>query len=151
MSQIALDSFDHAILDALVEDSTRTNADLSAIANLSSSQCSRRRSRLEKIGVITGYGARLNEEAVGYGLRAITRVNLASHGDGTAQSFQSFLARHEEVDSAYSVSGDADYVLILRARDLKAFADFIHQHLLPHTNIAQVRSDIVLTTVKTSM
>jgi hypothetical protein len=32
--------------------------------------------------------------------------------------------------------------------DLGAFADFIHQHLLPHPQVAQVRSEIVLKTLK---
>lgn len=148
MSTISLDRFDHAILHALMADSTRTNAELSAIVTLSPSQCSRRRARLEQIGIITGYGARVNEEALGYTLRAITRVNLATHGEDNAQRFAGFLERHEEVESAYSVSGDADYVLLLRARDLKAFAAFIHTHLLPQKDIAHVQSDIVLTTIK---
>lgn len=150
MNNISLDRFDHAILDALIHDSTRTNANLSEIAKLSPSQCSRRRARLEQIGVITGYGARVKEEALGFTLRAITRVNLATHGEDTGEKFAAFLARHEEVESAYSVSGDADYVLLLRAKGLKAFAEFIHTYLLQQKNVAHVRSDIVLMTIKTS-
>ncbi|MGB7337235.1 MAG: Lrp/AsnC family transcriptional regulator [Salaquimonas sp.] len=149
MNDFTLDQFDHAILNALISDSTATNAQLSEIAKLSASQCSRRRTRLEEAGIITGYGARVNEEALGFTLRAITRINLTTHGEDTAQKFASFVKRHEEIESAYSVSGDADYVLLLRTRDLKAFADFIHTHLLPQVNIAQVRSEIVLTTIKT--
>lgn len=151
MSNISLDQFDHALLDALTHDSTRTNADLSEIVKLSPSQCSRRRTRLEEIGVITGYGARVNEDALGYTLRAITRVNLATHGEDIGEKFATFLARHTEVESAYSVSGDADYVLLLRAKGLKAFAEFIHTYLLPQKNVSQVRSDIVLMTIKTDV
>ncbi|MGB7285716.1 MAG: AsnC family transcriptional regulator, partial [Salaquimonas sp.] len=43
MNDFTLDRFDHAILNALISDSTATNAQLSEIAKLSASQCSRRR------------------------------------------------------------------------------------------------------------
>ena len=41
-----------------------------------------------------------------------------------------------------------DYVLDLRTLDLERFARFIHEHLLPNEHVAQVRSEIVLRTVK---
>ena len=148
MRKVLTDSFDHAILKALQDDSSRTNADLAGIVNLSASQCSRRRARLEAEGVIAGYSARLEPAALGYGLRAITRVNLSAHSQRNAQDFADFLGRHEEVRSAFSVSGDADYVLILMTQDLATFADFVHLHLLPHPQVSQVRSEIVLMTLK---
>lgn len=148
MNSVTLDSYDHALLDALITDSTRTNAQLSQIVHLSPSQCSRRRARLEQEGIIAGYGARVNEAALGLGLRAITRVNLKTHGEKSAADFARFLARHPEVQGGWSVSGDADYVLMILAKDLAAFAEFIHLHLLPQPDVGQVRSEIVLMTVK---
>lgn len=56
--------------------------------------------------------------------------------------------RRATVAGVEAPSGDADYVLDIRARDLDAFADFIHRHLLPHPQVAQVRSEIVLKTLK---
>ena len=50
--------------------------------------------------------------------------------------------------AAHSVSGDADYVLELHVRDLDALADFIHERLLPHPQVMQVRSEIVLKSAK---
>ncbi|MEM6713040.1 MAG: Lrp/AsnC family transcriptional regulator [Pseudomonadota bacterium] len=144
----SLDRYDHALLAALVEDSTRTNAELSELVKLSPSQCSRRRTRLEADGFITGYGARLDENTMGYALRAITRVTLGTHSAKMDDSFGNFLNAHEEVQSAYSVTGDADYVLIIVTRDLEAFARFIHRELLPHPTVSQVRSEIVLLTLK---
>ncbi|WP_099868142.1 Lrp/AsnC family transcriptional regulator [Pararhizobium haloflavum] len=141
-----MDRFDRAILRALQEDGSATNTALSEIVNLSASQCSRRRTALEEKGIIEGYGARINARALGFGLRAITRINLRSHGEEAA--FAAFLNRHEEVRAAHSVSGDADYVLEIQVRDLDAFADFIHTKLLAHPQVAQVRSEIVLRTLK---
>lgn len=143
-----LDGFDMAILSALQKDGAMTNAALAGIVNLSASQCSRRRAALEQAGVIEGYSARLSAAKLGYGLRAIIRVNLSSHGRGKDDDFARFIAGHPQIQSAFSVSGDADYVLDVRARDLDAFADFIHRHLLPHPQVSQVRSEIVLKTLK---
>lgn len=145
---ISLDQFDHQILRALERDGALTNAQLSERVNLSTSQCSRRRVRLEKEGVISGYGARLNATAMGITLRAIVRVNLQSHNAGIEHEFNKMLARHDEIVEAFSVAGDADYILILQCNNLNDFADFIHSTLLPQPMIGQVRSEIVLKDLK---
>ncbi|AYF03195.1 Lrp/AsnC family transcriptional regulator (plasmid) [Paracoccus yeei] len=143
-----LDRFDIAILAALQRDGALTNAALSGLVNLSASQCSRRRAALEEAGVIEGYSARLSAAKLGVGMRAIIRVNLSAHGQTNEQDFARFVASHAQIRSAFSVSGDADYILDVRVRDLEAFADFVHRHLLPHPQVSQVRSEIVLKTLK---
>ncbi|KGJ12538.1 Lrp/AsnC family transcriptional regulator (plasmid) [Paracoccus versutus] len=148
MQEMRMDGFDIAILDALQRDGAMTNAALAELVNLSPSQCSRRRAALEEAGVIEGYAARLNPQKLGFGLRAIIRVNLRSHGQGKEDDFARFVAAHPQIRSAFSVSGDADYILDVRLRDLEAFSDFIHRHLLPQPQVAQVRSEIVLKTLK---
>ncbi|KGJ08600.1 DNA-binding Lrp family transcriptional regulator [Paracoccus versutus] len=145
---MSLDQFDIAILVALQADGAMTNAALSEVVNLSASQCSRRRVNLEQAGIIEGYSARLNATRLGFGLRAIIRVNLSSHGQRKDDDFARFVAAHPQIRAAFSVSGDADYVLDVRVRDLEAFSDFIHRQLLPHSQVAQVRSEIVLRTLK---
>lgn len=143
-----LDRFDLGILAALQRDGALTNAALSGLVNLSASQCSRRRAALEEAGVIEGYSARLSAAKLGVGMRAIIRVNLSAHGQTNEQDFARFVASHAQIRSAFSVSGDADYILDVRVRDLEAFADFVHRHLLPHPQVSQVRSEIVLKTLK---
>lgn len=145
---ISLDSFDHKILRALQKNSALTNAQLSEVVNLSTSQCSRRRVRLEKDGIIAGYHARLNEAAMGITLRAVVRVNLNSHGAGNENEFTKLVSGSEEIVEAFSVSGDADYILILQCENLERFAEFIHSKLLPNALIGQVKSDIVLKHIK---
>lgn len=125
-----------------------TNAQLSEQVNLSPSQCSRRRSAMENSGLIRRYSAHLDAEALGFGLRAITRVSLKSHDQGSDESFASFIAARSQIRAAYSVSGSADYVLEIHVRDLGVFAEFVHKDLLMHKQVAQVRSEIVLRTLK---
>ncbi|WP_423208324.1 Lrp/AsnC family transcriptional regulator [Paracoccus yeei] len=148
MHEMELDRFDLGILAALQRDGALTNAALSGLVNLSASQCSRRRAALEEAGVIEGYSARLSAAKLGVGMRAIIRVNLSAHGQTNEQDFARFVASHAQIRSTFSVSGDADYILDVRVRDLEAFADFVHRHLLPHPQVLQVRSEIVLKTLK---
>ena len=143
-----MDGFDLAILKALQADASLTNAALGEVVNLSASQCSRRRTALEAAGVIAGYAARLDPVKLDLGLRAIIRVNLRGHSQKEDDGFVDFVRRQPAVITAHSVSGDADYVLEVLVRDLATFADFIHHRLLPHPQVAQVRSEIVLKTIK---
>ena len=151
MTQVSLDEYDRKILDALVQNGALTNAQLSEIVNLSPSQCSRRRISLEAKGIIQGYHARLDAEAIGIALRAIVRVNLQSHAEEDAKDFLRLIEQHQEVAEAFSVSGDADYVLILQCENLRTFSNFIHTNLLPQKIISQVRSEIVLREIKRSL
>jgi DNA-binding Lrp family transcriptional regulator len=150
MHEMNIDDFDRAILKALQADSSLTNAALGEIVNLSASQCSRRRTVLEMEGVIAGYSARLDPIKLNFGMRAIIRVNLRGHSAQEDNTFVEFVRRQPAVITAHSVSGDADYVLEVLVRDLEAFADFIHHRLLPHPQVAQVRSEIVLKTIKST-
>lgn len=143
-----MDRFDTAILAALQRDGALTNAALAERVGLSASQISRRRAALEAAGVIEGYAARLSAAKLGHGVRVVIRVNLRGHGQGRDEEFARFVAAQPMIRRAFSVSGDADYILDIRARDLEAFADFVHRHLLPHAQVAQVRSDIVLKVLK---
>jgi DNA-binding Lrp family transcriptional regulator len=148
--EMDIDGFDRELLKALQADSSLTNAALGEVVNLSASQCSRRRVALEAEGVITGYMARLDPSKLNFGLRAIIRVNLRGHSAREDDSFVDFIRQQAAVIKAHSVSGDADYVLEVLVRDLAAFADFIHHRLLPHPQVAQVRSEIVLKTIKST-
>jgi DNA-binding Lrp family transcriptional regulator len=150
LHEMDIDVFDLAILKALQVDASLTNVGLGEVINLSASQCSRRRTALEAAGIIAGYSARLDAPKLDFGLRAIIRVNLRGHSQKEDEGFVAFVRRQAPVITAHSVSGDADYILEILVRDLAAFADFIHNRLLPHPLVAQLRSEIVLKTVKST-
>lgn len=143
------DNFDLRILRALAKDGALTNAQLGDLIGLSTSQCSRRRAKLESQGIIEGYRARLNAEAMGLSFQAVARINLHSHSGENAREFAVLMQTKPEVVAAFSVSGDADYVLIIQCENLTNFASFVHEVLLPYENISQVRSEIVLKEIKT--
>ncbi|GGX41490.1 AsnC family transcriptional regulator [Tateyamaria omphalii] len=148
MASLALDSYDVRILDALQKDASLTNVDLAEIVHLSASQCSRRRAALEASGVIEAYHAKLNAEILGLKLRAIVRLNMKNHDQVDDVALSKWLTTQPEIQTAFSVSGDADYILTVRVDDLDTFSGFIHDKLLRQPQIAQVRSEFVLKTLK---
>ncbi|MEX2519550.1 MAG: Lrp/AsnC family transcriptional regulator [Paracoccaceae bacterium] len=139
-----LDPFDRRILDLLQNDSSLTTAALAEQVALSASQCSRRRIALEEAGLITGYRAELDAARLGYMVEAFSRVTLAAHSESVVDDIAAFFNDLPEVLMAYTLTGDADYLLHVRVRSLDELASFVHRRLLPHPMVAHVRSDIVL-------
>ena len=145
---IDVDGFDLKLLVALQDDGRLTNQQLADLAGLSASQCSRRRMRLEQDGVIAGYRADLNSEALGFTIIAFIHITLATHSPDNAEKFRVLVQRTDAIQEAYALTGDADYLLKAVLRDLKSLSDIVNNVLMPHTSVAHVRSSIVLDRLK---
>jgi len=147
---ILLDAFDLRMLTALQDDGRLTNQELANLVGLSASQCSRRRMRLEEERIIAGYRAELSGEALGFNLIAFINITLATHSPDNAKKFRTLINRVDDVQEAYSLTGDADYVLKAVLRDLKDLSNLVNNVLMPHPSVAHVRSSIVLDRLKES-
>jgi DNA-binding Lrp family transcriptional regulator len=145
---ISIDGFDLKMLVALQNDGRLTNQQLADAVGLSASQCSRRRMRLEEEGVIAGYHADLDSERLGFNVIAFVHITLATHSPDNARHFRDLVQRVDDVQEAYSLTGDADYLLKVILRDLKSLSDIVNNVLMPHPSVAHVRSSIVLDRLK---
>jgi DNA-binding Lrp family transcriptional regulator len=143
-----LDSFDLHILSALQDNGRLTNQEIGDRIGLSASQCSRRRVALETSGLIRGYRADLAAEALGFRLLVFINVTLAAHSGDNARGFRDLVGRVPEVQEAYALTGDTDYLLKVVVRDLKDLSGLVNDVLLPHETVARVRSSIVLDRLK---
>jgi DNA-binding Lrp family transcriptional regulator len=143
-----LDDIDSRLLAALQQDAHLTAQDLGERLHLSASQAGRRRQRLEAEGYITGYSARLDPAKIGLGVQAFVQVQMASHAPDVARSFASLLTTLPQVISAWTLTGEADYLLRVFTADLAALNHLIHQRLLPHPAVARVQSQIVMDQLK---
>ncbi|WP_299370598.1 Lrp/AsnC family transcriptional regulator [uncultured Tateyamaria sp.] len=143
-----LDSTDTRLLTALQRDATLTAQDLSAQLNLSPSQIGRRKQRLEAEGFIEGYVARLDARRLGLGVQGFVQVHLGTHGPEHSTSFARLLNTQPQITSAWTLTGDADYLLRVYCVDLAALNSLIHDILLPHPAVARVHSQIVMDQLK---
>lgn len=143
-----LDSTDTRLLSALQKNAHLTAQDLSDMLHLSASQIGRRRQRLEAEGYIEGYVARLDPKRLGLTVQGFVQVHLGTHGPDHSASFARLIHGRPEVTSAWTMTGDADYLLRVYCTDLAALNTLIHEVLLPHPAVARVQSQIVMDQLK---
>ncbi len=145
-----LDRTDLRLLAELQRDGRITNAELADRVSLSPSACLRRVQRLEAEGVITGYAAQVDPQAVGLGLQAFVRVQLAKHEAAAIERFVAQVNAWEEVVACHALTGDMDYLMHVYVADLEHFSRFLLDRLLTAAGVADVNSSFVLRTVKRS-
>lgn len=143
-----IDAFDRKILALLQQDGRLTNNELAERVNLSASQCSRRRQRLEETGFIKGYRAVLDRERLGFPLVNVISVTLATHNRDNARRFAELLRGLPEVQEAHALTGEMDYVLKVVVPDLRSLSRFVNDVLLPHESVQHVKTAIVLESLK---
>jgi len=143
-----MDDFDLKLLNVLQEDGRLTNLELAERIGLSASQCSRRRTALEQSGVIEGYHAALANQAVGLDVLVFIQVGLATQSPDSAQAFAKLIRGLDEVQEAYSLTGEADYLVKLVVPDLKTLSRILNEVFLPHRSVGHVHSSVVLDLVK---
>lgn len=144
-----LDNTDSRLLSALQKDANLTAQQLGEMLNLSPSQAGRRRQRLENVGYIKGYVARLDPGQLGLQVQGFVQVHLGIHGPEHSKSFARLVNTRPEITGAWTMTGDADYLLRVYCADLPALNSLIHDVLLPHPAVARVHSQIVMDQLKT--
>jgi len=144
-----MDETDKRLLAALQQDAHLTSDALGGRLNLSPSQAGRRRQRLEAQGIILGYRAHLSASELGLMVQAFMHIQMASHAPDTIHSFTRMVKDRPEVTSAWTLTGEADYLFRVYCKDLAELHHLIHDVLLPHPAVARVQSQIVMDQFKT--
>ena len=143
-----LDATDSRLLAALQDNAMLTAQDLSDLLHLSPSQAARRRQRLEAAGYITRYRAELDPAKLGLGVEAFIRVVMATHTEANARDFVRMTQAQGQITGAWTLTGEADYLLRIFCTDLAALNRLVQQVLLPHPAVSRVQSQIVMERVK---
>ena len=145
---MTFDAIDLRLLAALQDNAALTAQELSEQLNLSASQVGRRRQRLEAEGVIRRIRAELDPEALGLGVQAFIRVVMATHTEENARDFVRMTRLQPEIVGAWTLTGEADYLLRVYCSDLGGLNRIVQQVLLPHPAVSRVQSQIVMERVK---
>jgi Lrp/AsnC family transcriptional regulator, leucine-responsive regulatory protein len=144
MATVELDAIDRRILSVLQSEGRISNLDLAERVGLSPTPCGRRVRRLEESGVITGYGARINSAALGLGVSVIVTVRLARQSPRDISEFLAAVNRQPEITECLLVTGNLDYILRLKVRDVEALRDFILSKLKSIPCVAETSTLLVL-------
>ena len=139
-----IDAFDRKIVATLAAAGRMTTVELASKVGLSPSACTRRLQTLEANGVIAGYRAMIDAEAVGLGITAFVEIALDRQNDEALRAFERALAQCPNVLSCHLMSGTSDYLIRVAARDLHDFQQ-LHATVLGHLpGVARIESKFAL-------
>jgi len=132
-----LDTYNSKILQALQADGRISNIELADRIGLSPSACLRRVQELEKSGIISGYRAVINFEALGVGLIAYIAVGLSDHTMPSQTAFETAMQDCPAVRECHNITGLVEYMLRVEVADIAAYKAF-HADVLG--SLSQVNS-----------
>lgn len=142
MTASDLEPIDQSIARELAVDGRCSFTDLAERVGLSVSAVHQRVRRLEQRGVIRGYAARLDAEAVGLPLTAL--ISLRPTDPGAPDDYPQRLEHVREIESCYSVAGDEHYVLLVRVASPAGLEDLLRR--IREAAKVSTRTTVVLST-----
>ena len=148
MEAVGLDVFDIRILRHLGEQGRISVQDLSDQIGLSPTPTARRIRRLEDGGIITGYGARIDEAALGFDVSVFVSVQLDRQVDDALVKFETAIAGFPEVVDCWLMTGDRDYLMRIATTGLRDFEAFLVGKLTKVDGVASIQSSIPIRRVK---
>jgi len=143
-----VDLIDSRILSELQKDSSGSIAELAEKVGTSTSACHRRVKSLEAAGLIAGYSALLDPQRLGLKLQVFVEITLVSQSREAMDRFEEAVGTFTDILECHLMSGSADYILRIAARDLEQF-DRIHRECLSRLpGVSAMRSSFAIRTIK---
>jgi Lrp/AsnC family leucine-responsive transcriptional regulator len=143
-----IDETDRQILSILQQNARTSNAEIARQVDMAPSAVLERIRRLEARGVIQGYEARINPEALGLNLLAFVFVRSTDF-DGDARAAE-LLAGIPEVLEAHHIAGEDCFLLKVRARDARTLGRLLRERIGGTGTVQSTRTTIVLETIRES-
>jgi len=144
MAYASIDAIDRKILRTLQRDGRISNARLAEAVGLSPSACLTRHKRLERMGLIAGYHARIALDRLRPTIRVLLDITLSRHSPEDFRAVETLLVNDPRVLEAAEISGKIDYPASLCLQDTAELRDFIDQLTLRAPVIESVNSHVVL-------
>ncbi|WND03437.1 Lrp/AsnC family transcriptional regulator [Temperatibacter marinus] len=145
---ISLDQKDKDILDLIIEDSKLSHQQIAEKINSSQASVWRRIKALEDMEVITGYGAKVNHEKLGFEMVAFAMITLNRHSRDTVGKFETAMQMSKAVLECHSITGQADYILKIQAHTIRQYEFFLNDELFRTPGVEHVQTSISLRPVK---
>ncbi len=146
--QIVLDEIDLQILHILQKNAKLTTKELADAVHLTPTPVFERQKRLERHGYIKKYVAVLDPDRLNQGLLVFCKVKLKQINHELADAFSRRIQRIPEVTECYNTSGQYDYLLKVRAANMKQYQEFVLNKLGDIENLSSLESIFVMSEVK---
>ena len=143
-----IDQTDLQILRTLQNNAKLTTKELAEAVHLTPTPVFERLKRLERQGYIRKYVAVLDAEKLGMSMVVFCKVKLRHMNRDIAADFVSRIREIPEVTECYNTSGDYDYLLKVRARDMRQYQEFVMNKLGTIDSLGSLESTFVMDEVK---
>ncbi|MCT8974260.1 Lrp/AsnC family transcriptional regulator [Microbaculum marinisediminis] len=145
---ISLDRVDADLLEAVQKNNRLTSEQLAEIAHLSPTACQRRLKRLRAEGVIEADVSIVSPKAVGRHVTMIVLVSLERERADIVDRFKAAIRNTREVMLGYYVTGDADFILVITAKDMEDYEQFTRRFFYENHDIKGFKTMVVMDRVK---
>jgi len=127
-STASLDSFGRKLIDELQANARLSTAELARRIGLSATATAERLRQLEDTGIVRGYGARVDREALGLEVLAFIRMSC---GGQNYHRLLEYVQTLEEVRECHHLTGSDDFLLKVTTLDM-AHLEALIEALLPY-------------------
>jgi Lrp/AsnC family leucine-responsive transcriptional regulator len=145
-----IDRIDKNILFELQKDGRLSNVELSKRVGLSPTPCLERVKRLEKEQYITGYQANLNSAKLDLALLIFVEITLTKTSPDVFDDFAAAVHGLDVIQECHLVSGDFDFLLKTRVKDMLAYRQLLGDTLLRLPAVSESRTYVVMDEIKSS-
>lgn len=146
-----LDRIDRMILDILQNEGRIAISELASRVSLSTTPCSEHVKRLERDGIIMGYHARLNPKHLDRNLLVFLEISLSAKSGDVFEQVAKDLMEIPEVQECHLISGDFDYLVKARLKEMSAYRRLLGDLLKKLPSSASSHSYIVMEEIKESL
>lgn len=143
-----LDRADIALLNAVQKNNKLTSEELAERAHLSPTACQRRLKRLRAEGVIEADVSIVSPKAVGRHVTVVVLVSLERERADIIDRFKAAIKNTREVMIGYYVTGDADFLLVVTAKDMEDYEQFTRRFFYENNDIKGFKTMVVMDRVK---
>ena len=119
-----------ALIDLLQKNALTPREDIARMLDLTVEQVEAAIARLEHDGIVLGYQAIINREKWDTdSVTAVIEVKITPERDGGFDRIAARIAKFEEVQTCYLMSGGYDLLIVVEARSLRGVAAFVAEKL----------------------
>lgn len=139
-----IDDTDRRILAVLLADARTSMRSIAEEVGVALGTVSNRVKRMEELGIIHGYGVRIDAEKVGWTMTVLCGLRIEK---GRLMEVQRRIAEDPRVFGIYDVTGEFDSMVLARVKD-RAHLDDLSKTVLSSEGIMRTVTHVVLNTVK---
>ncbi|NOX41308.1 MAG: Lrp/AsnC family transcriptional regulator [Alphaproteobacteria bacterium] len=145
-----IDDMDRKILHQVQINNQLTSTQISELVGLSPTSVQRRLNRMRRDKIIEADVSIASYVALGRPLILMVAVELERERSDIIDRFKRSVRKVPEIMSAYYVTGDSDFILMISARDMQEYENFTRKFFYDNQDIKGFKTTVVMDRIKTS-